>query len=92
MARCSPIGTEGVMGVDRNGIPRAHTLDAPLAPSQGTWRFHCFPAHGGPHLHPLEGFWRVLKDASGAGRCVPDVQQLSQRARHGLMAHQERPM
>jgi hypothetical protein len=40
----------------------------------------------------MEGFWRVLKDKIGAGRCFPDLQQLSWRVRHVLMAHQEQPI
>ena len=85
-------GQEVVMVVDRSGIHRAHTLDATLDHSQGKLRFHVFPAHGGHHLHPIEGFWRVMKDAIGAGRCFPHLPQLSQRTRHVLMAHQERPI
>ena len=59
---------EVVMVVDRSGIHRAHKRDATLDPSQGTLRFPCLPAHGGHHLNPIEGFWRVLKDRIGAGR------------------------
>jgi len=33
-----------------------------------------------------------MKDAIGAGRCFPDLQQLYHRTRQVLMAHQERPM
>jgi hypothetical protein len=40
----------------------------------------------------IEGFWRVRKDASGAGRCVPALHQLYHRTRQGLMAHHERPI
>jgi hypothetical protein len=40
----------------------------------------------------IEGFWRVMKDAIGAGRRFPDLHQLYQRTRQVLMAHQERPM
>jgi hypothetical protein len=40
----------------------------------------------------IEGFWRVLKDRSGAGWCVLDLHQLYQRTRRGLMAHQEQPI
>ena len=40
----------------------------------------------------IEGFWRVMKDTIGAGRCLPDLHQLYQRTRHVLMAHQERPI
>ena len=92
MATCSKTGQEVVMVVDRSGSPRAHKLDATLAHDHGTLRFHCLPAHCGPHLNPLEGFWRVMKDAIGAGRCWRDLPTLSQRTRHVLMAHQERPI
>jgi hypothetical protein len=34
----------------------------------------------------------VRKDPSGAGRCFPDLPQLSQRTRRVRMAHQERPI
>jgi transposase-like protein len=40
----------------------------------------------------LEGFWRVMKDTIGAGRCFADLHLLYQRARQVLMAHQERPI
>jgi hypothetical protein len=92
MAACSTTGQEVVMVVDRRGIQRAHQLDATLDPSHGKLRCHGVPAHGGPPLNPLEGFWRVMKDALGAGRCLPALPQLSQRTRHVLMAHQARPM
>jgi DDE superfamily endonuclease len=83
---------EVVMVVDRRGIHRAHTLDATLDHSRGQFRFHCFPAHCGHHLNPLEGFWRVMKDTIGAGRCFGALHQLSQRTRRVLRAHQERPI
>jgi transposase len=83
---------EVVMVVDRSGIHRAHKLDATLDHSRGKFRFHCFPAHCGHHLNPLEGFWRVMKDTIGAGRCFGTLHQLYQRTRRVLMAHQERPM
>jgi hypothetical protein len=92
MATFSKTGKEVVMVVDRSGIHRAHTLDATLDHYQGKLRFHFFPAHCGHHLNPIAGFWRVMKDAIGAGRCLPDLHQLSQRTRYVLMAHQERPM
>jgi DDE superfamily endonuclease len=59
---------------------------------QGKFRFHFLPAHCGHHLNPIEGFWRVMKDAIGAGRCFPDLHQLYHRTRQVLMAHQERPI
>jgi len=40
----------------------------------------------------IEGFWRVRKEASGAGRCLGDLGQLYWRTRQVLMAHQERPI
>jgi len=83
---------EVVMVVDRSGIHRAHKLDATLDHYHGTFRFHFLPARCGHHLNPIEGFWRVMKDAIGAGRCVSDLQQLYKRTRHVLMAHQERPI
>jgi hypothetical protein len=90
MATLSTTGTEVVMVVDRSGIHRAHKLDATLDHYHDTFRCHCFPAHGGHHLNPIEGFWRVMKDTIGAGRCFPDLLQLYQRTRRVLMAHQER--
>jgi len=92
MATFSNTAQEGVMVVDRSGLHRAHKLDATLAHYQGKWRFHCFPAHCGPHLNPIAGFWRVLKDTIGAGRCFGALHQLSQRTRRVRMAHQERPI
>ena len=40
----------------------------------------------------IEGFWRVMKDIIGAGRCFANLHLLYQRTRHVLMAHQERPI
>ena len=73
MAVFSKTGTEVVMVVDRSGIHRAHKLDATLDHYHDKFRFHCFPAHCGHHLNPIEGFWRVMKDTIGAGRCFPDL-------------------
>ena len=92
MATCSKTGTEVVMVVDRRGMPRAHKRDATLEHSHSTVRFHCFPAHWGPHRNPLEGFGRVRQDAIGAGRCFATLPLFSQRTRQVLMAHQERPI
>jgi hypothetical protein len=66
----SKTGQEVVRVGERRGLPRAHQLDAPLAHSHSKGRCHVFPAHCGHHLNPLAGFWRVMKDASGAGRCL----------------------
>jgi hypothetical protein len=92
LAIFSQTGKEVVMVVDRSGIHQAHKLDATLAHYHRKVRLHVFPAHCGHHLNPLEGFWRVMQDTLGAGRCFPALHQLSQRTRQGLMAHQERPM
>jgi DDE superfamily endonuclease len=92
MATFSKTGKEVVMVVDRSGLHRAHKLDATLAHYHNKLRFHFLPAHCGPHLNPIEGFWRVLKDTIGAGRCFPDLHQLYQRTRQVLMAHHERPI
>jgi hypothetical protein len=92
MAVCSKTGTEGVLVVDRRGIHRAHQLATPLDHYHGTGRLHFLPAPWGHHLNPIEGFWRVMKDAIGAGRCLRDRPTLYQRTRHVLMAHQERPI
>src|SRR5262244_1978673 len=85
-------GKEVVMVADRSGSHRAHKLASTLAHWREQFRLHLLPAHCGHHLNPIEGFWRVMKDRIGAGRCFPDLHQLYQRTRHVLMAHQERPI
>ena len=92
MATFSKRGKEVVMVVDRSGIHRAHKLDATLEHYHSKFRLHFLPARCGHHLNPIEGFWRVLKDTIGAGRCFPALHQLYQRTRQVLMAHQERPI
>jgi transposase len=92
MATFGPTGKEVVMVVDRSGIHRAYTLASTLAHWQGRFRLQFLLARCGHHLNPIEGFWRVLKDKIGAGRCFPDLQQLYWRARRVLMAHQEQPI
>ena len=92
MATFGKTEKEVVMVVDRSGIHRAHKLASTLAHWHGKFRFHMLPAHCGHHLNPIEGFWRVMKDTIGAGRCFSDLQQLYQRTRQVLMAHQERPI
>jgi transposase len=92
MAIFRPTKKEVVMVDDRSGIHRAHKLDATLDHYHGTFRFHFLPARCGHHLNPIEGFWRALKDAIGAGRCVSDLQRLYKRTRHVLMAHREQPI
>ena len=59
---------------------------------QDKFRLKLLPAHSGHHLNPMEGFWRTMKDAVGAGRCLSDLQQLYQRTRQVLMAQQEHPI
>jgi hypothetical protein len=85
-------GKAVVMVVERSGIHRAHKRDATLDHSQDTFRCHFFPAHGGHHRNPIAGFWRVMKDCIGAGRCFADLPLLYQRTRQVLMAQQERPI
>jgi hypothetical protein len=92
MAVFSKTGQDVVMVVDRSGIHRAHKLDTTLDHYHGKFRFHCLPAQCGHHLNPIEGFWRVMKDTIGAGRCFRDLSQLYKRTRRVLMAHQERPI
>src|SRR5512145_2649644 len=92
MAVFSKTGKDVVMVVDRSGIHRAHKLDTTFDHYDGKLRFHVLPAHGGHHLNPIEGFWRVMKDTIGAGRCFADLLLLYQRTRHVLMAHHERPI
>jgi|ERR671929_644686 hypothetical protein len=92
MATFSTTGQEGVMVVDRSGIHRAHKLASTLEHWHGQFRLQVVPAHCGHHLNPIEGFWRVLKDMIGAGRCFADLHLLYQRTRQVLMAHHERPI
>src|SRR5262249_41682357 len=84
MATFGNTGKEVVMVVDRSGIHRAHKLDRTLDHYHGTLRFHFLPAHCGHHLNPIEGFWRVMKDCIGAGRCFADLHLLYQRTRQVL--------
>jgi transposase len=92
MALFGHSGKEVVMVVDRSGIHRAHKLASTLTHWHARFRLHFLPARCGHHLNPIEGFWRVMKDRIGAGRCFPDLHHLYQRTRRVLMAHQERPI
>jgi transposase len=92
MALFGHTGKEVVMVVDRSGIHRAHKLASTLAHWHEQFRFQFLPARCGHHLNPIEGFWRVMKDRIGAGRCFANLHQLYQRTRQVLMAHQERPI
>jgi transposase len=92
MALFRHTGKEVVMVADRSGIHRAHKLASTLTHWHKQFRLHLLPARCGHHLNPIEGFWRVMKDRVGAGRCFPDLHQLYQRTRRVLMAHQERPI
>ena len=92
MAICGHTEKEVVMVADRSGSQRAKKLASTLEHWHGQFRLHLLPAHCGHHLNPIEGFWRVMKEAIGAGRCFPDLHQLYRRTRQVLMAHQERPI
>jgi len=92
MALFRHTGKEVVMVADRSGIHRAKKLASTLTHWHEQFRLHLLPAHCGHHLNPIEGFWRVLKDRIGAGRCFPDLPQLYHRTRRVLMAHHERPI
>src|SRR6266540_1288238 len=73
-------------------FPSVSTFETPPDHYHSKLHLHFLPAHCGHHLNPIEGFWRVMKDTIGAGRCFGDLQQLYQRTRRVLMAHQERPI
>ena len=92
MAIFGGAGKKVVMVVDRSGIHRAHKLASTLEHWQEQFQLHFLPARCGHHLNPIEGFWRVMKDRIGAGRCFPDLQQLYQRVRRVLMDHHEQPI
>jgi transposase len=92
MALFRHTGKEVVMVADRSGIHRAKKLVSTLTHWHEQFRLPLLPAHCGHHLNPMEGFWRVLKDRIGAGRCFLDLPQLYQRTRQVLMGHQERPI
>jgi transposase len=92
MALFEHTGKEVVRVADRSGIHRAKKLASTLAHWHGRFRLHLLPAHCGHHLNPMEGFWRVMKDTIGAGRCFPDLHQLYHRTRRVLMSHYERPI
>jgi DDE superfamily endonuclease len=92
MAIFGKTGKEVVMVVDRSGIHRAKKLVPTLEHWQGQLQLQLLPAHCGHHLNPIEGFWRVMKDAIGAGRGFGDLHALYHRTRQVLMAHQERPI
>jgi hypothetical protein len=85
-------GKEGIMVTDRSGIHRAHKLDATLEHDQGQFRLQFLPAHSGHHLNPMEGFWRAMQEAIGAGRGLSDLHPLYPRTRQGLMAPQDQPI
>ena len=85
-------GKAVVMVADRRGLHRAKKLASTLARGHEPLRLSLLPAHWGHHLNPIEGFWRVMQDRIGAGRCFPPLQQLSQRPRRVLWAHHERPI
>jgi transposase len=92
MALFGHTGKEVVMVADRSGIHRAHKLASTRTHWHEQFRLYLLPAHCGHHLNPIEGFWRVLKDRIGAGRCLPELHQLYQRTRRVLTDHQARPI
>jgi hypothetical protein len=92
MATFRNTGKDVVMVVDRSGIHRAHKLAPTFDHYDGKLRFHFLPAHCGHHLNPIEGFWRVMQDCIGAGRCFAHLHWLYHRTRQVLMAHHERPI
>jgi len=81
-----------VMVADRSGIHRAKALASTREHDQGPCRLELLPARAGHHLNPIEGFWRVMKEAIGAGRCFDHIQQLYQRTRRVLLNHQADPI
>jgi hypothetical protein len=64
MAAFRHTGTDMVLVVERYESPQTHMLDPPLKHDHGQMRFPGFPAHGGPHLHPIEAFWQVRKTSA----------------------------
>jgi hypothetical protein len=62
--------TPVVMVVDRSGIHRAKALRTTWVHYQGCFRLQLLPARAGHYLDPIEGFWRVMKDTLGVGRCL----------------------
>src|SRR5258706_16005360 len=93
MATFSKTGKEVVMVVDRRGIHRAHKLDATLEHYHTKFRFHFLPAHCGHHLNPLEGFWRVMKDASAPDGVLPiSICYISAHARYSWRIKSDRFM
>lgn len=92
MAVFGATGKEVVMVADCSGIHRAGKLASTLKHYEGQFQLQLLPAHCGHHLNPIEGFWRHMKDAIGAGRCLSDLHELYQRTRQVLMRHQERPI
>jgi hypothetical protein len=88
----SHTGQEVGMVADRSGIHRAHQLASTLPHGHEQCRWPRLPAPCGHPRHPLEGFWRVRQDRSGAGRGCPDLPQLYQRTRCVLTEHPARPI
>ena len=92
MAHFAKEGQNVVMVADRSGIHRARALESTYEHYQGRFRLQLLPAHAGHKLNPIEGFWRVMKETLGAGRCFDTLHQLYQRTRRILLDHQKDPI
>ena len=92
MARFANPQQEVVMVADRSGSHRAKALHSLYDHYRGRFRLQLLPAHDGHKLNPIEGFWRVMKDALGTGRCFDTLHQLYQRTRRVLLNHQQQPI
>ncbi len=80
------------MVADRSGIPRAKALESTFAHDRNRFRLHLLLARSGHHLNPIAGFWRVMQETIGAGRCFAALHQLYHRTRRVLLTHQEQPI
>ena len=92
MAQVATEEKDVVMVADRSGIHRAKALQSTFDHYQGRFRLHLLPARAGHQLNPMEGFWRVMKEALGAGRSFDTLHQLYQRTRRVLLNHQADPI
>src|SRR5262249_12391894 len=63
--QCRRPSAKDIMVSERSRSHQSHRLDATLDHSQGQLHYHFLPAHCGPYLNSIEGFWRVLQAAIG---------------------------